>query len=377
MDQKRHLTFLAHLRQSISLRVHNRRLQTRLQLGSSLALGIGLVLSALFLGDLLAPLEIRFARFLFPPVDSPLPPIEQDYVVQITMIFLMALLAGATLPHLHFLPAAGLTILYVLGYSGYASAEFGNGILVRPLYPILALLLTFLAMVIVRYFDEDRARGSAWRLFRRSMGPEMLERVLGFFDRQALPLAGTLREVTLVCVDLRDFNDLSPAIPPEQLLCMLEQYSTRTIATVFHHEGMIVKEAGDMILAAWNLPLEQRDHWRMAVDAAMEIRHETTKLSEGLPKEIELRVGIGVATGSAAAGNVAVKNREEYTLVGQVVSLAERLAIKHEQGVCIDRATWEHICDELPTREVNPVRLRRKTDPAEAWEICEPMELEE
>ncbi len=62
---------------------------------------------------------------------------------------------------------------------------------------------------------------------------------------------------------------------------------------------------------------------------------------------------------------------KEYTVIGEVVTIAERLAMKPDRGVFIDSTTREKISGEFELKEVNPIRLRRKTDPMSVWEITE------
>jgi class 3 adenylate cyclase len=59
-----------------------------------------------------------------------------------------------------------------------------------------------------------------------------------------------------------------------------------------------------------------------------------------------------------------------------VVWLAERLAMKPDHSIYIDAATFWKVNGDFETREVNPIQLRRKTDPARAWQVCEEMRLE-
>ncbi|MBI4788175.1 MAG: CHASE2 domain-containing protein [Chloroflexi bacterium] len=302
--------------------------------------------------------------------------VEQDRLNQITMIFLMALLAGATLPHVRFLSAAALTILYFLAYLGYAFAKFGDGVLVQPLYPALAMFLTFVCAMIFRYFAEDRERDVIERLFRRYVAPETLAQVLAVFDRGHLVLGGTRREVTLLYVDLRELATLTEIVPAEALVKLLNQHVAQIESVIFQSAGFIAKQTGDTILAVWNLPLAQSDHAHCAVHAALEIKQEIVKIQAEHPKELELRVGMGLATGAAIAGHIRTRHCVEYVIIGQVVAVAERLAMNYDRAILIDAATLKQIGDDLPTQQAKPMRLRGATEAIPVWQVSEPMQLE-
>jgi class 3 adenylate cyclase len=145
---------------------------------------------------------------------------------------------------------------------------------------------------------------------------------------------------------------------------------------VFQHEGFITKQVGDTTLAAWNLVLEQPDHALRAARAAMEIKRAVRELAHSLQTENPIEIGIGVATGSVVAGRIASASPAEFTIIGEVITLAERMAMKTDRGVFVDPITRGMIEHEFDTREVNPIRLRRKTDPHQVWEIIEPEQIE-
>src|SRR5574341_22470 len=373
---------LRRIQRSISTRVHNQRLQTRLQVGSALALSAGLLVTMIIISGALNSLEARFSDLLFGPYPPSL--VDQDRLVQIVLVFLVSLLAGATLPHFRSLSAAGLTIIYFLFYVMYAFGKFSAGILVQPLYHTLALFLTFATVITFRYFAEERRRAFIGWLFRRSVAPDAVDRVLDHYDNDALSFHGVRREATVLHVDLRELSNLADGLRPEAAIDFMNQSTALIHGIIFRHAGTVVRNAGSGILAVWNLPLEDIQHARGAVRAAVEIQRELAKLHAKLPKptgpenaSVKIKPGLGIATGKAVAGHIGASTRAEYTIMGSIVTVAERLAMKPDRGVYIDLATLEQIGDEFQTREANPVRLRRKTDPMNVWEVYAPQELED
>ncbi len=384
MDSKQpaRKSILRRIQHGISTRVHNRRLQTRLQVGSALALSAGLLVTVIIISGVLDSLNARFSDLLFGPRVPGLA--DQDRLVQIVLVFLVALLAGATLPHVRSLSAVGLTIIYFLFNLVYAFGKYNEGILIEPLYPTLALCLTFAAVITFRYFAEERRRAFVGRLFRRSVAPDAVDRVLDHYDNDARALHGVRREATVLHVDLREFSNRADGLRPEAAIDFMNQYAALIYGIIFLHAGTVVRNAGNGILAIWNLPLEDVHHARSAVRAAMEIKHEMAKFHAKPPKfngqddaPGKIKLGLGIATGQVVAGHIGASTRAEYAILGSVVTIAERLAMKPDRGVYIDLATLEQIGDEFQTREANPVRLRRKTDPLSVWEVFEPEVSEE
>ena len=357
-------------------RVRDRQNYFRVQVGSAIALGVGLFVSAIFLAGWLDSLDGLLARFLFGDFES-VNGLVQDRGVAIIMIFMVALLAGATIPHTRALTAAALSIIYFAMYLSYAYRYFSEGIRVQPIYPLLALVLTFIGAMTFRYFSIERPRAFISRLFHQAAPPDSVERVLTVFDAGALPLQGARRRVTVMYVDLRDLRLLAETLDAVALIELFNRYVTRIVAMVFQNEGFVTKQAGDTTLAAWNLVLDQPDHAVRAARAATEIKREIRTINLELLKENSIEIGVGVATGSVVIGRIHIPTRAEFALIGEVVTLAERMAMKTDRGVFVDPPTREVIQGEFDTRQVNPIRLRRKTDPQIVWEIVEVVEPEE
>jgi adenylate cyclase len=357
-------------------RVRDRQNYFRVQVGSAIALGAGLFISALFLAGWLDPLDDLLAQFLFGDVEA-VNLLVQDRGVAIIMIFMVALLAGATIPHTRALTAAALSIIYFAMYLSYAYRYFSEGIRVQPIYPLLALVLTFIGAMTFRYFSIERPRAFISRLFHQAAPPDSVERVLTVFDAGALPLQGARRRVTVMYVDLRDLRLLAETLDAVALIELFNRYVTRIVAMVFQNEGFVTKQAGDTTLAAWNLVLDQPDHALRAARAATEIKREIRAINLELLKENSIEIGVGVATGSVVIGRIHIPTRAEFALIGEVVTLAERMAMKTDRGVFVDPPTRELIADEFDSRQVNPIRLRRKTDPQIVWEIVEVIAPEE
>lgn len=302
---------------------------------------------------------------------------SQDRLSQIIMIFLLALLAGATLPHFRFLSALGLTLLYVVFYLSYAFTRFSDNILVEPLYPSLALSLVLIGSTTFRYFSEERQREFVERLFRRYMPPEAVAQVTTDFNEGALPLNGAVRQIAALYVDLRDLDLLIETVEPTELIRLLNDYIVIVVGIIFRFGGTITKQTGDAVLAGWNLLIDQPDYARQAILAAIEIKHELADCAKQQPKEMQIKVGIGVSTGRVVAGRIGASSRAEYTIIGEIVNIAQRLAVKAERGIFIDDATLSKVGDEFQTREVKSLQLRRKTDPKQVWQLIEATELQD
>ena len=366
------------IHEAVSHQVHNPHLQQRLEFGSALALSVGLVISAsIFFGwfDIARPVLVDFLH----PASTPALTdqlVAENRLMQLLVIFLVALLAGATLPHVHWISAIALTLLYFVMYLSYAFRRFDEGILVQPLYPVLGLFLTAAGTILYRYLIEERPRALVERLFRRHVSPESVDQVLETFETGPLQLKGIRRQASVLYVDLREFSAPAESLTPAETIQLLNDYVTLIVRAIFRHAGSVTMHSSDTLIAVWNLPLDQPDHAQRAVHAALDIKHDVNELCKHRPKEKQVPIGIGIGTGKVTAGNVGASTRSEYTILGEVVAMTERIAMKPERSVYVDVTTRDMIGDEFDTREVNPVRLRRRTDPIAVWKVYSPDEFE-
>ena len=90
--------------------------------------------------------------------------------------------------------------------------------------------------------------------------------------------------------------------------------STRSI----EHDGLINKFQGDAALAVFGAPLRTTDPAAAALSTARTLGVELRRLP--------VDFGIGVSAGPVFAGNIGAQNRYEYTVVGDAVNEAARLA---------------------------------------------------
>jgi adenylate cyclase len=192
--------------------------------------------------------------------------------------------------------------------------------IVTASYLGLATMVHWANRQIRRMFVDVRRRD---RLTRFLPGP-VAARILDEGSRALLPAK---REVTILFSDIRDFTTLSERMDPAGVLHLLDDYFTRMTAIVRAQGGMVNKFIGDGLMAVWGAPDAHPDHALRAVQAALQMRAEMVELNalrtrDGLEP---LRIGIGIHTGTVAAGMLGGPEQTEYTVLGDPVNVASRV----------------------------------------------------
>ena len=153
-------------------------------------------------------------------------------------------------------------------------------------------------------------------LFGRQVGEDVARAALD----QGVVLGGEEREIAAVFVDLTGFTPLALAIPPSEVVELLNRFFRVVIEVVESEGGMVNKFEGDAALCVFGAPVARPNPTVDALRAAL-------ALSDRLARELpEVDFGIGISAGLAVAGNVGAEHRFEYTVIGDPVNEAARLA---------------------------------------------------
>jgi adenylate cyclase len=152
-------------------------------------------------------------------------------------------------------------------------------------------------------------------LFGRHVGADVALRAIA----QEASFSGDVRTVGILFVDLVGSTQLAAARPPQEVARVLNEFFRIVVATVDDHHGLVNKFEGDAALAVFGAPLDVLDPASAALATARDLGGALKALSD-------IDFGIGVSAGAAFAGNIGAENRYEYTVIGDPVNEAARLA---------------------------------------------------
>lgn len=167
-----------------------------------------------------------------------------------------------------------------------------------------------------RMAEGLRERARIRDLFGRQVGEDVARAAL----RDGARLGGEEREVGALFVDLVGSTSMAMAMPPTEVVRLLNRFFRVVVDVVEAEGGLIDKFEGDAALCVFGAPVPSEDP---AGDALRSARALARRLSRDLP---EIDFGIGISAGIAVAGNVGAEHRFEYTVIGDPVNEAARLS---------------------------------------------------
>ena len=151
-------------------------------------------------------------------------------------------------------------------------------------------------------------------LFGRQVGTDVARLAL----ERGVELGGERREVAVLFVDVIGSTTLAVTREPEEVVRLLNAFFGAVVEAVAAHGGWVNKFEGDAALCVFGAPVDRPDAGACALAAAR-------ALSAALAP-LEVQAAVGVGAGPVVAGNVGTESRFEYTVIGDAVNCAARLA---------------------------------------------------
>jgi class 3 adenylate cyclase/CHASE3 domain sensor protein len=207
---------------------------------------------------------------------------------------------------------------------------------------------------------------------RRYLPPQVADSILS--GDSSATLSSRRRNLTIFFSDVRGFTELSERLEPEELVEMLNQYLTEMTDIVFKYGGTLDKYIGDAIMVFFGDPIEYDDHAERAVRMALEMRTRLGELQREwlVGHDEQLTIGMGITTGYVTVGNVGSAARAEYTVIGNHVNLASRLADQANAGeILVSEKTMVAARHIVSGTEVEQIQLSGVTRPIRIYSISE------
>ena len=246
--------------------------------------------------------------------------------------------------------------------------------------PLAASILMTAALYTVNmaygYFVEARSKRQFTELFGQYVPPELVDEMAR--DPRKYSMEPRAAELTILFSDVRGFTGISEALKPEELREYINEYLTTMSGIIrSRHRGTLDKYIGDAIMAFWGAPVDDAQHAKNGVLAALDMQKERELLNQrfaarGWPT---LNIGIGLNTGSVRVGDMGSQVRRAYTVMGDAVNVAARLEGRtkgYDLGILVGEATRQQV-KGVVFREVDRVKVKGKD---EAVTVYEPLGVE-
>ncbi|MHB1620115.1 MAG: CHASE2 domain-containing protein [Sulfuricella sp.] len=290
---------------------------------------------------------------------------------EITEMLLLGLLLAFSLPLLSPIRASFTALSALLLVIGINLSLWQSANMVMPLAAAMLMIITlFILSMSYGFFVESRAKRQITGLFGQYVPPELVDEMSE--NPGNFTMEGESREMTVLFSDVRGFTTISEGLSPKELSRLMNEYMTPMTRIIHKHRGTIDKYIGDAIMAFWGAPLADPEHSRHALLAALEMQQTLVVLREQFKTQgwPEIRIGVGLNTGTMSVGNMGSEFRMAYTVMGDAVNLASRLESLTKQygvGIIVGEYTQKAVPDVV-FRELDRVRVKGKDEPVAIYE---------
>lgn len=252
-----------------------------------------------------------------------------------------------------------------------ATALFRQELVVPLIDPLAGAIAAFAITTGYRLAVTDRARRQVQLAFSYYLPPAIVDRMIK--DERLPELGGETREVTIFMSDIAAFTSVCEGLSPEETVRLMNLYFNAASETIEGFDGCVSQYVGDAIVAIFGAPLDDPDHAKHAVEAALSCRRVVAELAPAVPlhKRRRLHVRTGIATGPALIGNIGSARRFNYSAMGDTVNLAARLESANKvygTDILIGETTREQLGGDIPVRPLERVRVQGRDQPILLYE---------
>jgi adenylate cyclase len=200
---------------------------------------------------------------------------------------------------------------------------------------------------------KEKIFEEALRLYAGELVVERVRKI----GREAFSLHMEPRSMTIMYLDTRIAIEPAKDFPPSTVRVLYNAHLQRLADCIEVRGGVIDRFIGDDIIALWGATGAE-NHAAQALECAANAL-PLADLTHGV-----FKLFLGLNTGSVSLGNHGVRQRLQYTVMGDEINLASQMSrkcVEYDVKILIGETTLTHAGDTpYATRLVDSVRIKGK-----------------
>jgi adenylate cyclase len=268
-------------------------------------------------------------------------------------------------PHLREVPVIMTSALDELDSVARCIELGAEDYLTKPVNPVLLKARIQSSLARKRLHDEQRELIS--KFATHAVAEDLL--TSGF------ALGGKFVEAAAMFCDIRSFTTIVESQGPTETIELLNDYYTLMMDAIGGQGGVVNQMVGDGLMAIFGAPAPTPDFRSHAVTAARQMvelidlfNHDQAALGR-----MQIKIGVGIASGQVIAGYTGTQHRATYTCVGDPVNLAARLESHTKEvgrPILIDENTRAGLDGEIEVRPEGELLLKGKTQAVNVFSVA-------
>jgi class 3 adenylate cyclase len=186
------------------------------------------------------------------------------------------------------------------------------------------------------------------------------------------------RHLTVMFTDIAGFSTASQAEDAAAVAAYLNRHFGLVNTCIETEGGIVDKYIGDSVMAFWGAPEKIKNRAERACRAAIAIRAAIER-DNALCRDAggkETRMRIGIHSGDATVGNIGSSSRVNYTIIGDMVNVGQRIEqiakvlVKDESvAILISETTRADLGPEFAPRSLGRHKLRGRVGDMEIFAL--------
>ena len=306
-------------------------------------------------------------------------PIRYSYAptLELLISILLTTLIVLVIPRIPVLTTIPVLVIIIGGTLYLPKFLFsGNLELWDVSYVLVSSVITYGVVIAQRMISEYLQKLQIKKQFGTYLSPAMVEKLQK--NPELLQLGGESRELSIMFTDVRGFTAISEhyGSDVQGLTKIMNRYMTAMTASILEENGTLDKYIGDAQMAFWNAPLDEPNHAKRAVRAALKMLGKLDEFNQEVSKEgvPPFGMGLGINTGTVVVGNMGSNQRFDYTCLGDSVNLASRLEGQSKNyGVLLilGPETAKQVQDEYRVIQLDTIAVKGKKEGVDIYTVLD------
>ena len=188
-----------------------------------------------------------------------------------------------------------------------------------------------------------------------------------------LTAVGEEKRLAILFSDIRGFTPFSEALPPYDVVHVLNRYFRQMGREITRFGGCIDNYAGDGLMALFGMD-DPTEAPLQAVKAGLGMLEAMEQFRPYLETiySTSFQIGIGIHYGEAVVGEIGAENLRRVTAIGDAVNLASRIEAANKQAgtnLLISEETYAEVKNSVKTGRTIQVSLPGKTGEYTLFEL--------
>ncbi|MCB2222364.1 MAG: AAA family ATPase [Bacteroidetes bacterium] len=178
------------------------------------------------------------------------------------------------------------------------------------------------------------------------------------------------KQATILYSELTGINELSEKTEAEDVTRILNSYMKLIITAIELYGGNVNEMMGDSVVSSFGIFGAIEHTSFRAVRAALEIQSKFSGFNQNQEIASPLNIKMGIKTGVVFTGKIGLKKQEQYTLMGETVTIASRICdIAGPGQVLTGKETFDKTKEKIDFQILEPVPVKGLKAPLPVYQV--------